>query len=148
MTLKGLLMIISCYFLLVESAVNCPLTSISPCICAENGSKPGTIFLLCGNNNLTDDRASEILDVFLTSSRVSPVSVLEMALTLMTRVPDQIQQFTQVTGIDLNFNNIATVEAGSFNFTDGVNNLQFFNMANMNLETIAPATFKGFFLFI
>jgi len=78
-------MIISCYFLLVESAVNRPLTSISPCICAENGSKPGTTFLLCSNNNLTDDRASEILDVFLTSSRVSTVSILEMAFTLMTR---------------------------------------------------------------
>jgi hypothetical protein len=144
MFLKSLLIAISYFSLLVESAVNCPLTSISPCICAENGGNRGTIFLLCTNSNLTDDRASEILDIFLTSSRVSPVSILEMASTLMTRVPDQIQQFTQVTGIDLDFNHITAVEAGSFNFTDGVNNLQFLNMADMHLETIAPATFQGY----
>ena len=62
----------------VKGLVVCPrLAAYSPCICAENGGNPGTIFLLCSNRNLTDSTASHILDAFLTSPNVSPISIIE-----------------------------------------------------------------------
>ena len=131
----------------VKGLVVCPrLAAYSPCICAENGGNPGTIFLLCSNRNLTDSTASHILDAFLTSPNVSPISIIELSSNPeMTRVPDQIRHFPLLTGINLDFNNISAIETETFNFTDVT--LQFLNLANIQLKSIAPGAFQGKFVF-
>ena len=64
----------------------------------------------------------------------------------MTRVPDQIRHFPLLTAINLDFNNISAIETETFNFTD-VTLIQFLNLANIQLKSIAPGEFQGKFVF-
>ena len=63
----------------------------------------------------------------------------------MSRVPDQIRHFPLLTAINLDFNNISAIETETFNFTDVT--LQFLNLANIQLKSIAPLAFQGKFVF-
>jgi Leucine-rich repeat (LRR) protein len=129
---------------LAEAAVTCPpIEFYSPCECTE-WTGTGTIRLSCFARNLTDSKATEILQVFLTTPEVSPVGILKLDRNLLTRIPDEIHQFPQLVRVQLDSNNITSIDtAGTFKFTSTAP-LQLLMLYNTQLTTIAPGAFQGF----
>ena len=88
--------------LMVEGAVVCPSAAdYAPCECSEYIYQPGTVFLGCSSKQLTDSRASDILDVFLTTPGVSPLVYLDLQYNQLTREPSQIKSFPQLERVYL-----------------------------------------------
>ena len=95
-----------------------PRESYEPCGCSVDDAGDGTtVSLSCSFNFLGDVRVSEILDVFLTSPSVSPVSKMSLNRNLLTRVPLQISQFTHLETVLLDQNFIISIPYNAFNFT-------------------------------
>ena len=130
----------------VTSVIVCPAPEdYAPCTCNENTltNNPGTIYLDCYNKpslNLTDARASEILDAFLTTSGVTPLGAIDMWNNLLTVVPAQIPLFPQVNYVDVGQNVIPIIKSGAFNF---VKTLTFLYISDCQVNTIEPGAFGG-----
>ena len=131
--------------LMVEGAVVCPSAAdYAPCECSEYSYQPGTIFLGCSSKQLTDSRASEILDAFLTTPGVSPLVYLDLQYSQLTRVLSQIKSFPQLERVYIVFNSITSVDYNkAFNFTEGAYPLDGLTLHVNQLTTIAPGSFKG-----
>ena len=139
-----------CYSLLLSSSlaeVTCPPIELySPCDCSE-WTGTGTIRLSCFAANLTDSKTAEILQVFLTTPGVSPLSILKLDRNQLTRIPDQINQFPQLVRVQLDSNNITSIDsAGAFKF-NGTAPLQLLMLYNTQLTNIAPGAFQGLIFF-
>lgn len=139
---------VTCYFFLllssvqlVQGAVTCPPDdAYAPCDCYEYIGKSETVTIDCQNQNLSDSKMSEILDVFLsTTNNISPVSEIDLTSNQLTRIPSQIRSFSQLVDVSLVDNPIKSIEAGDFN-TTGHNPSIFIGN---QLTTIAPGAFKG-----
>ena len=121
-----------------------PETAYTPCYCNEYS--PGVLTLDCLGRNLGDSRISEILDAFLLNDNISSSSALgeiELDLNQLTRVPDQIKYFPQLTLVSLDFNLITSLDSVAFNFTDAANPIRYLGLASNQLATIAPGAFQG-----
>ena len=125
----------------VVPVITCPpASSIAPCICTDSGDGLTTA-LNCNNMNLNDTMASTILKQFLIpTTGVSPLSFVSIKTNQLTTVPTQINQLTQLTKVDLSFNSITLVRAGSFYFTDTLKSLK---LDSNTLATISPGAFNG-----
>ena len=117
-----------------------PASSIAPCICTDSGDGLTTA-LNCNSVNLKDTMASTFLKQFLTTSGVSPLSFVSMKTNQLTTVPTQINQLTQLTQVDLSFNSITLVRAGSFFFN--INTLKSLKLDSNTLATISSGAFNG-----
>ena len=127
------------------AAVVCPgPEAYSPCTCYEYGNQPGTIYLYCGEKNLNDSRASEILDAFLTTPGVSPLGNVCFSSNQLTRVPHQLHLFPQLDFVWLNDNNISTpIQSGAFNFNVKDAPVKNLDLQRSQLTSIAPGAFQG-----
>ena len=129
----------------VESEVICPLPSeYSPCDCREPTLlvDQGTIVLDCNRRDLDDAAVSKILDKFLTTIGVSPLGYASFTANRLTKVPDQINKFARLLAVALDYNQIATVPTGAFNF---VTTLRYLYLSYNQLTTISPGAFQGKF---
>jgi len=127
----------------VEAVVVCPpTTSYTPCKCIE--SPANYISINCFGLGLNDSRMREILTSFLTTPGVNSVAYLYLQSNKLTYVPREIKFFTQATDVELYNNNISSIESGVFNFS-GPLPLSRLELSTIQLTTIAPGAFKGFF---
>ena len=118
-----------------------PLEMYVPCGCVADSAGDGnTIALECHDHLLGDARVSEILDVFLTTPSISPVSSLSLFRNLLTRVPDQIVKFTQLDSIILDHNSIHTIAKNSFNF---IRSPRYVWLSNNQMTSIEKDSFQG-----
>ena len=126
----------------VEAANVCPpVNVISPCTCIQQTAT--TTYLNCASNNLNNSQVSDILDAYLATADVSPVSYLGLYNNLLTRVPVQIEFFTQLIEATFYSNSISSIESGAFNLADDANPLQYLSLHGNQMTTIAPGAFKG-----
>ena len=135
--------------------VVCPTINVtSPfCSCDQNADKPGTIQFTCGyliiaqgelppSSSVSGDSiVSQLLDSFLKTQNVSPLTHLLLELNNLTRIPHQIRKFHQLESIVLNNNEIKSIDSGAFNFT-GIT-AKLISVEVNGLETIAPGAFQG-----
>jgi hypothetical protein len=127
----------------IRCEVICPLaTDYSPCDCREPALliDQGTIVLDCSRLNLDDSAVSKILDSFLNTIGVSPLGYASFTGNRLTKVPDQIRQFTQLFAVALDHNNIHTIPTGAFNF---VKTLKYLYLSFNQMTSIAPGAFGG-----
>ena len=128
-------------------AATCPPDNvILPCTCSDMIGSSVHVTLNCAGKGLTDSRASEILQFFLTTPNVSPLGRLDMNNNpLLTRIPSEIKLFTQLGNfVQLNDNSITSIESDAFQFLDEANPIQNFYLNSNKLTTIVPGAFKGF----
>jgi len=93
----------------------CPSPSkFAPCTCTGNGE--GTGLLDCGSKNLGDDLAGEILNASITPQSLTLLYRIHLGGNKLTRVPNQISTFRQLTYVDLSISKITSVKAEAFNF--------------------------------
>lgn len=126
-----------------EAEIVCPLRdSYVPCYCGESSSNPDNIYLNCYAKSLTDSMVSDILDSFLTTPGISSLDYVDLSVNQLTRVPDQIRYFPQLTNLDLSNNKLTAIETGGLNISSiSISNLY---LENNQLTTIAPGVFQGF----
>ena len=121
------------------------MADVSPCYCYQALSQQmGTILVECTQRNLDDLKAAEILDAFLNTPGVSPVSAVYFSHNQLTRVPKQISQFhPQLQTVFLDQNEITAVDlANTFHFTSATGQ-SYLNLFGNQLTTISAGAFKG-----
>lgn len=141
MSVKFSFLLLFAIFFFAESEILCPPAPLyEPCECNPDTGNV-TILLYCNYMKLADSRISEILNAFLAPD-VSPVSRMEFADNLLTRIPSQLPLFDQLNWVFLNRNNFSDglIPSGSFNFTAPV---QYLNMYNASISSIDPGAFQG-----
>ena len=117
-----------------------PPETYAPCYCGPTTMEYGTLILECSRCNLTDSEVSDILDAFLSTPGVSPLLILNLSGNQLTRVPSQMQLFTELVVIEFQNNAIPSIESGTFNSND--DNWSLYLDSNQ-LTTIAPSAFRG-----
>jgi hypothetical protein len=110
----------------------------APCICLD-GRDGLTLYVECSNHNLDDTKISTILNSFLAPG-ISPLGGLILTNNQLTKIPDQLKQFTQLTYVDLDENKISSLTAGTLSFTARIDAI---NLGFNQLTTIAPGAFDG-----
>ena len=112
--------------------------------CSEDSGGYGgdgtSIALSCARNLLGDVRISEILEAFLNTPSISPVSVMHLNSNLLTRIPPQLPKFTQLSTISLDRNFILSFPSNAFNFTRPPKYLW---LNNNRLNGIEAGAFQG-----
>lgn len=121
-----------------------PPESYAPCGCGLDVTASGvedTIAIECFDHFLGDARISEILDAFINTPSVSPVSTVALYRNLLTRVPEQIFNFTQLDSVFLDHNSIRTIHKNSFYFTRSP---RYVWLNNNQMTSMEPDAFQGF----
>ena len=99
---------------LAYSSLICPDAQIiAPCKCERSRVDYETTSLFCEGLNLDDAKASRILDSFLRTPNVSPLSMVVLSKNQLTRVPDQLRLFNRLRSVDLSKNYIKSIEPDS-----------------------------------
>lgn len=121
-----------------RTAVVCPYPSdYSPCECNDRGDE--TVILNCRGRQLNDSKVSDILDSFISTPGVSPLASLNLWQNKLTRVPKQVKLFNRLEHLDLEGNQIRTVESGAFKS----NQLLSVFLSDNQLVDIEPGAFEG-----
>ena len=68
----------------------------------------------CRRANLDDEAINRILNVYLDTPGVSPLGELNLWNNHLTRVPDHLYYFSQLNSIDLDNNNISSIDPRIF----------------------------------
>lgn len=63
---------------------------ITPCECKENENILGTLHLVCADKKLDDSKIDQILDTFLKTPGVSPLTLVSLKSNQLTRVPQKL----------------------------------------------------------
>jgi hypothetical protein len=126
----------------VEAQVRCPtIVRILPCQCTEDPfGGGGTTQLRCYRLNVEDETISGVLDVYLTTPLLSPLSRLDAFRKRLTKVPDQLPRFPRLNSVQLHRNNIHHIPSGAFNFNS---DLFILNLSFNELTTIESGAFQG-----
>ena len=117
------------------------------CTCEENNEYAGTITLTCRSGD--DKKISDILNTFLWTAGVSPLSRLTLEQTEITRVPDQVKLFDQLKCVELVGNQIPIIHSRSFvNSRQGIRNEDKFVviLKNNAIRRVEPSAFQGLFI--
>ena len=121
-----------------RTAVVCPNpNNYAPCECNDRGDE--TVILNCRGKMLDDSRVSEILDAFISTPGVSPLTSLNLWQNQLTRVPLQVKLLNQLEHLDLESNKITTVKSGAFKS----NQLLSVFLSDNQLTSIDPGAFQG-----
>ena len=136
------LILYTCYFQPLESELKlCPAPSkIEPCNCSNHKGRE-TLHFNCDHKFWVE--TSEILDSFLADVGPEGLGCLSLAGNRLNKLPDILMdqtQFYKLDCIQLQFNNIRTLSAGSFNFKA---NLNYLNLEGNQLAAIEPGAFQG-----
>ena len=110
----------------------------APCVCLD-GRDGLNLYVECSNHNLDDAKISSILNSFLAPG-MSPLGALILTNNQLTKIPDQLKQFNQLTYVDLDKNKIPSLAAGALSLTAKIGTI---NVGFNQLITIAPGTFVG-----
>ena len=119
---------------------------IQPCTCYRDLNNDHdvilpTSFLNCGTWPLGDERVSEILNLFLTDTTLSPLSSFYLYYTRLSRIPRQVPLFPLLNlQLSFTYNNITSIGRGAFRFS---RTLQRLALREMQLSTIEPGAFQG-----
>jgi len=107
--------------ILIGCVCGCPISRNDywPCQCNINKTKVGnSIHLDCSSRNLTNSRAGEILQVFLSDQKtIQQLEEINLSYNQLTKVPFEIRFFHQTWLIDLSHNKIHSVPSGAFNYS-------------------------------
>ena len=93
------------------------------------------------NDKLTDLSAQRLMEWVYMSAK-DTLKVLILSNNDLTRVPSKISSFEKLERLDLSYNNIHTVAAGSLAFKSPVSRLW---LSNSNIHQIENGAFKGDF---
>ncbi len=139
------LFLIGNFQLIVVAEVRCPTpVRILPCQCSEDpfgGNE--TSQLRCYRRNLEDQTISDILDVFLTTPLLSPLTRLDAFRKRLTKIPEQLPRFPRLDSVQLHENDIHHISSGAFNFRA---DMFILNLRYNQLTTIEPGAFQGIYL--
>ena len=114
--------------------VFCP-ADIAPCTCSSKGD--GTVALNCGSTGISQEKTSDILNLFLQNG-VSPLSEVDLEYNGFTSIPLQLSKFPQLRTLYLQQQAIRTVPSGAF--PDSLRSLDL----HLNLiSSIAPGNLNG-----
>ena len=132
----------------VTAQVVCPdSVTYSPCDCTEYTGAQAFTFVTakldCSNRNLNDSKVNDILNAFISNPLVSPLNQLLLYGNQLTRVPQQIPQFHWLTFVNINNNQIPTVELAAFNFH--TKKLNLIDLSDNQITNIKPNAFQGIF---
>lgn len=100
----------------------------------------GLVYLELPYNSDLDDAAADRILTWLSSPSTLTLSSILMPITSLTRVPNQIDQFSNMTWVDLYGNNIPVVATGSFKFTRPAESV---NAMSCDIISIEPGSFQG-----
>jgi hypothetical protein len=133
----------------ISAQVVCPnAATYSPCECIEYTGAQAFVFvtskLHCSNKNLSDSKVNEILTAFTSNPLVSPINQLILYGNQLTRVPENITQFRYLTFVNINNNNIPSVELAAFNFY--TEKLNLIDLSDNQITNIESNAFQGIFL--
>lgn len=95
--------------------------------------------LILPNNHFGDDTAAKILKTLSSSSKES-LFMLEMNGNNLTRIPEMISSFTELTLVRLNRNAITSVDTQLFATSGSIPNI---DLSGNAIETIRPNAFRG-----
>ena len=112
----------------------CP-ADIAPCQCNNQGD--GTIAINCGATEISQERASAVLDLFLQPG-LSPVSAIDLQYNGFTTIPLQIARFTQLRSLNLQQQAIRTIPSGAFPAS-----LTFLEIHLNLINSIQPGALQG-----
>jgi len=122
----------------IQAVAVCPAeANYTPCACSAYFGD--TLLLDCYNKNLDDARTGRILSAFLQDG-ISPLGAVRLWANQLTRVPDQIKLFAQLSYADFLNNPITSIQANSFNFIVRLENL---NLGYNRISSIEPGAFQG-----
>ena len=95
----------------------CPPTElIFPCSCEVYGPETGnSLWVDCASRHLDDDEMSRILDAFVKHSDPGRFRLLHLRDNQLSRVPQQVRSFSQLTRVNLGNNKIQTIKSDDFN---------------------------------
>ena len=146
-----MLFLLSCNVLCCVTALEvvCPLAAvIEPCRCEslQYWNEEDKILLNCNGLNLGDEKISRILDQFISTPGLSPFTELLLTNNNLTRIPEQIRHFNQLSGLRLDSNQIRSIKKGSFNSIDRP--LSRLSMKNNMINCIEPGAFSGIKFYI
>ena len=93
----------------------CPTpASISPCTCSQytdlNGKlSDNSIVIECESKDLNDEQMSSVLNTILFASKVSPVIKISASRNRLTKIPQHISEFPQLSIVELGGNKITEI---------------------------------------
>ena len=70
----------------------------------------------CASRNLDDEEMSRILTAFVKHSDPGRFRLLHLRENQLSRVPQEVRSFTQLTRVNLGNNKIQTIESDDFKF--------------------------------
>lgn len=125
-----------------QQEIRCPTAlRILPCQCSEDPfGGGGTSQLHCYRRNVEDQTLSDILDVFLTTPLLSPLTRLDAFRKRLTKIPEQLTRFPRLDSVQLDNNDIHHISSGAFNFKV---DMFILNLHGNQLATIEPGAFQG-----
>jgi len=125
-----------------EAQVRCPtVVRILPCQCTEDTyGGGGPTQLRCYRLNVEDQTISDVLDVYLTTPLLSPLSRLDAFRKRLTKIPEQLPRFPRLNSVQLHRNNIHHIPSGAFNFNS---DLFILNLSFNELTIIESGAFQG-----
>ena len=113
---------------------------ISPCKCSGNG-EIGGLELDCTDRPLGDDKISQILNIFLQDE--DRLGKILLRNTGLSKVPEEIGQFTRLAFVDLQFNKIRSIKSGAFKFPDIVKEPGSVDLGYNQIGLIEDNAFQG-----
>lgn len=117
-----------------------PKEAIAPCGCALGWS--GGIDLDCSDLYLGDAKISELLDIYLTTPGLDPLTSLYLSSNNLTYIPHQLKLFPKLEHMDIDDNNYRAIEKNSFNFQVSAKTRIELDDCR-SISTIAPGAFRG-----
>ena len=90
-------------------------------------------------SDMSDDVVDGILDV-IVSSAAGSLNLLSLAHSNLTRVPEAVRNFSQLTSFDMNLSSIEVLTAATFTFSVDAFSVSFFST---QLKIIQPGAIQG-----
>ena len=131
----------------IKLSGKCPPEEMSsPCTCHCDVYEDLSLLIDCERRQVSDDRISEILNVFLNDETLDPLRTLRLDYNYnyITKIPEQLKLFPEFQELYLYASDIKTITTGSLTFqaTEKVVGLGY------DVRTIEPGAFEGaFYLF-
>ena len=120
---------------------SCPLSkSITPCTC-RGSEENGGLTLDCNNQVLGDDNISRILSTFLPSEE--KLGQILLSNNSLSKVPEEISQFTHLAYVELLVNRIRSIKSGAFKFPDKVVKPGYVDLGYNQISLIENGAFQG-----
>jgi len=120
---------------------SCPLSkSITPCTCRGSGENGG-LTLDCNSQVLGDDNISRILSTFLPFEE--KLGRIHLSNNSLSKVPEEINQFTHLAYVELMWNRIRSIKSGAFKFPDKVVKPGYVDLGYNQISLIENGAFQG-----